>query len=101
MVALAAQRKRYVTAFAGRRDSYQLPLALHENGRIVKFITDAYDAGPWASLLKASGVRGFERRHCDALPDRFVDSRLRYELLERALQRLMQPSRAGVIADAW
>jgi glycosyltransferase involved in cell wall biosynthesis len=101
MVALAATRKKYVTAFAGRRDSYQLPLALHENGRIVKFITDAYDAGPWASLLKATGVRGLERRRCDELPDRFVDSRLRYELLERALQRVMQPSRAGVIADAW
>jgi glycosyltransferase involved in cell wall biosynthesis len=101
MVALAPTRKKYVTAFAGRRDSYQLPLALHENGRILKFITGAYDAGPWAELLKAAGMKRLETRKCQELPDRWVDARLRYEVFERALQRVMRPSRSGVIADAW
>ena len=38
-------KNEYVTAFPGRRDSYQVPLALFENGRLAKFVTDAYDAG--------------------------------------------------------
>jgi len=32
----------YVCAFRGRRDNYQVPLALAENGRLDRFITDAY-----------------------------------------------------------
>lgn len=35
----------YVCAFRGRRDDYQVPLALAEAGRLDRFITDAY-AGP-------------------------------------------------------
>lgn len=34
--------RRYVCAFRGRRDYYQVPLALAENDRLDQFITDAY-----------------------------------------------------------
>ena len=37
----------YVCAFRGRRDSYQVPVALSEAGMLDEFITDAY-AMPWA-----------------------------------------------------
>lgn len=43
----------YVCAFRGRRDGYQVPLALEENGRLDQFITDAY-AG--SSLLRLSEI---------------------------------------------
>src|SRR5882757_6010945 len=33
---------RYVCAFRGRRDYYQVPLALAEAGQLDQFITDAY-----------------------------------------------------------
>jgi len=33
---------KYICAFRGRRDNYQIPLALDESGRLDKFITDFY-----------------------------------------------------------
>jgi glycosyltransferase involved in cell wall biosynthesis len=40
--ALVSQTSKYVCAFRGRRDSYQVPLALAEAGVLDQFITDAY-----------------------------------------------------------
>lgn len=40
-------KEQYVCAFRGRRDSYQVPIALAEAGQLDEFITDIY-AGPWA-----------------------------------------------------
>ena len=45
-------KEQYVCAFRGRRDSYQVPLALAETGQLDEFITDIY-AGP--------GLRGAAR----------------------------------------
>jgi len=42
----------YVCAFRGRRDSYQVPLALAEAGWLDAFITDAYSL-PWLRALSA------------------------------------------------
>ena len=33
---------KYICAFRGRRDNYQVPLALAESGKLDKFITDFY-----------------------------------------------------------
>lgn len=41
---------RYVCAFRGRRDSYQVPLALAEADLLDQFITDAY-AVPWLTAV--------------------------------------------------
>ena len=92
---------KYVTAFPGRRDSYQIPLSLFENGRLDRFVTDAYDAGITAGVLKKYGAKDLARRKCVDLPDALVDARLRYEIAGRLLSRVMQPSRSAVIADAW
>jgi len=42
--------KKFVCAFRGRRDSYQVPLALAEAGLLDQFITDAY-AMPWMKAV--------------------------------------------------
>jgi len=42
--------EQYVCAFRGRRDSYQVPVALAEAGLLDQFITDAY-ALPWMKTL--------------------------------------------------
>lgn len=41
---------KYVCAFRGRRDSYQVPIALQEAGLLDQCITDAY-AMPWVQML--------------------------------------------------
>ena len=94
-------RQSYLTAFPGRRDSYQVPLALHEHGRLARFMTDGYDAGPIAGLLKRGGLRGLERRRCAGLPDERVRTGFDLEIGSRLLGRFMAPSRAAVIADDW
>jgi glycosyltransferase involved in cell wall biosynthesis len=42
--------EKYVCTFRGRRDSYQVPVALAEAGLLDQFITDAY-ALPWMKTL--------------------------------------------------
>src|SRR6266567_6631868 len=42
--------EKFVCAFRGRRDSYQVPLALAEAGLLDQFITDAY-AMPWTNAV--------------------------------------------------
>ena len=44
----------YVCAFRGRRDSYQVPLALAEGGLLDQFITDFY-AVPWIRMAASLG----------------------------------------------
>jgi glycosyltransferase involved in cell wall biosynthesis len=56
----------YVCAFRGRRDGYEVPLALAESGRLERFITDVFLAGPVAWLAP------------------FMPRRLRAKLGERA-----------------
>jgi glycosyltransferase involved in cell wall biosynthesis len=94
-------KQNYVTAFSGRRDSYQVPLSLFENGRLGKFVTDGYDAGAMAGVLNRLGVKALARRKCADLPNDSVDAHFRHEFAGRLLRRVMQPSRSGVIADAW
>jgi glycosyltransferase involved in cell wall biosynthesis len=40
------QPQGYVCAFRGRRDNYQIPLALQEAGKLAAFVTDAYATAP-------------------------------------------------------
>jgi glycosyltransferase involved in cell wall biosynthesis len=94
-------KKEYVTAFPGRRDSYQVPLALHESGRLVKFVTNAYDAGPLARAIKTCGVSRLEQRYCAGLPAHRVQPGFDLEIGARMLGKVMEPSRGAVIADDW
>ena len=82
----AANDHRWVVAFAGARDSYQLPIALHEAGLLHTLVTDFYaplDRGILASvsrLLPSSLHTKIARRFDPALPSKFVESHVGYAL---------------------
>jgi glycosyltransferase involved in cell wall biosynthesis len=60
--------ERYVCAFRGRRDSYQVPLALAERQLLDEFITDAY-AFPWLrTAASAMPFRWREKLHFRTAP---------------------------------
>ncbi len=54
-------REQYVCAFGGRRDYYQLPVALAEHGMLDAFITDAYYFGAPQSIERRLPARLVER----------------------------------------
>jgi glycosyltransferase involved in cell wall biosynthesis len=99
----------YICAFRGRRDSYQVPVALAEAGKLDRFITDHYCGLPERLLARllpqrlAESVRG---RFDDGLPEALV-RRLRWTAAAEAAARLsktpaaifdMFDPRYGVIA---
>jgi len=53
--------EKFVCAFRGRRDSYQVPLALAEAGWLDQFITDAY-AVPWLKRLARLGPKSIRTK---------------------------------------
>lgn len=62
----------YVCAFRGRRDSYQVPLALAEAGKLDRFITDLYrteSLGRFMPLLPQSLRGRFGSRREVGIPD--------------------------------
>ena len=81
----------YVCAFRGRRDDYQVPLALEEAGRLDCLITDAY-AGPTLLRLADRLPRRWRDtvrfRHKAGLPAEKVRSLWGATLLEHARHRL-------------
>ena len=63
--------KKYVCAFRGRRDSYQVPLALAEGGLLDQFITDAYASSSIRILARFLSERFREKaasRRIDGIP---------------------------------
>ena len=71
---------RWVVAFHGSRDNYQVPIALWESQRLEAFVTDWYSPldRPWFRLISRllpRRVRGLlERRYRPALPSTRVKS---------------------------
>ncbi len=92
-------KKPYVTAFPGRRDNYQVPLALSEYGRLAGFATCFYRGrGAIGRIpMLASRLRG---RHADGLPESAVECMEMTNLASRIGQRFLQPSLVGVWEDA-
>ena len=83
-----------VTAAAGRRDGYQVPVALAEAGLLDAHVTDRYlpdFMAPFVGALsRNSGIRALEglaRSHHDQLPSQLVHCSRRL-LLTKAAQRL-------------
>lgn len=83
-----------VTAAAGRRDGYQVPVALAEAGLLDAHVTDRYLPDSIAPLVgtiaKRTGIRpleGLARSHHDQLPSQLVHCSRRL-LLTKAAQRL-------------
>jgi glycosyltransferase involved in cell wall biosynthesis len=79
---------RFIVAFQGRRDYYQVPLALAEAGLLERFITDTYAAGwrgRFLGALSGSLRSKLARRHCDGIPEELVDSCWRIEVWQKIL----------------
>ena len=84
----------YVTAFRGRRDSYQVPLALAESGQLDCFITDYYCGYPeplMAHLLPARLAESLRSRRTEGLPEKFVTELTLTAAIETAARILKIP----------
>ncbi len=67
---------RYTVGFVGRRDYYQIPVALEAGGRLDRLYTDAYIPDFAIPFLRIAGRRGALAlgRHAPGLPSRRVIS---------------------------
>lgn len=81
-----ANDHRWVVAFAGARDSYQVPIALHESGLLHKLVTDSYTPldrplpAAVAEVLPSPMRSKLRRRFSPALPSRLVKSHSAYPI---------------------
>jgi glycosyltransferase involved in cell wall biosynthesis len=87
--------EKFVCAFRGRRDSYQVPLALAEGDLLEAFITDAY-ATPLAKIaggLASESTRAkLQRRREPGIPEERVTCLWGTALLEQTTLFLGQPA---------
>ena len=88
-----SEMARYVTAFAGRRDDYQLAIALAQSQRLDQFITTFYAAGLTGRMLRLAGRTDVGGRHHPDLPADRVRVRWWPELLQQFASRTALPSR--------
>lgn len=96
---------QYVTAFAGRRDGYQVAVALAEAGRLARLVTTFYLTDSWRHLAVATVGRipaGLDGRRAAGLPDRLVTGLITAEAVEQTGRRLGLPPTAywGVVNAA-
>src|SRR5438045_163156 len=82
---------RYICAFRGRRDYYQVPIALSEAGMLDEFITDAYSGAALRSIsnvfpkkLREKALSRYER----LLPESRVRSTWGSTAIEHLRHRL-------------
>lgn len=94
-MSLSPTPKRFVCAFYGRRDSYQLPLALHEVDKLDQLIMDAYGKA-WARNLAALGPRRLKDtlrfRQEPGLPERKVRCLWGATVYEQVMHSLRRPA---------
>jgi len=91
-------KRLYVTAFPGRRDHYQIPLALSENGRLAGFATCFYRNRGLVGRVLAQSAR-LRDRYADGIAESSVECLELVNLAARIGQRVFQPSRVGVWED--
>jgi len=83
--------EKYVCAFRGRRDYYQVPLALAETDMLDEFITDAYSGPVLRSIARALPERLQEKvrfRYEPGLPDTQVKSLWGTTVIEHLRHRM-------------
>jgi len=81
--------RKFVVAFRGRRDDYQVPLALAEADGLETFITDAYAFDSIRKVLSLFPNRFLEsprQRFKQGIPDSRIECLWKTTLRERALQ---------------
>ena len=95
MPALKHISPKLVSAAAGRRDDYQVPIALAEAGLLASHVTDFYTPDALAHLLRQFGDHGSRllRRHSPMLPSRLVHPSARLAMRKTATTLI--PSLSG------
>ena len=91
-------KRPYVTAFQGRRDQYQIPLALSENGRLAGFATCFYQRRGVIGRVPALGARLRDRK-ADGVNESTIECLELTNLAARVGRRVLQPSRVCVLED--
>lgn len=87
----------YVCTFRGRRDSYQVPLALAEAGKLDRFITDYYCGSfdtALSHLLPTRLAESVRRRRMDGLPESQITRLTLTAVAEAAARTLRIPAAA-------
>lgn len=87
----------FVCAFRGRRDSYEVPLALAESGRLERFVTDYFQTPTLSMVTRMLPSRLREklsRRAKDGIPPERVECLLGSTVLEALLIRAGRPPAA-------
>jgi len=104
--------ERYVCAFAGRRDSYQVALALNENGMLEALVTDFYSGACTLSIARLLPARiadaiagrhvpGMDESRVRSLVGTFMWQQLRHRLgFSRAVTHLWGDKRLSLAAAA-
>lgn len=87
----------YVVAFNRDRDSYQLPLALHEQKLLTRFVTDCYY--PDSPLMRAiPGMGRIRHRRTEGLPASLTTSSLKAVALQ-AGHMILSKDPTGTVFD--
>ena len=87
----------YVCAFRGRRDSYQVPVALAEAGKLDRFITDQYFGSlgrMLALILPDQSARALRARRAEGLPENLITQLWVTAAAEAAARKLKVPAAA-------
>jgi glycosyltransferase involved in cell wall biosynthesis len=91
---------KYTTVFPGIRDQYQMPLALHEAGRLNLFVTDFYNQGLLKSIFSCLGPKNpLLKRFRPALKDAPIQTKPFIPIETRFLKKLFQESKVAVWED--
>jgi glycosyltransferase involved in cell wall biosynthesis len=90
--------RRYVTAFPGRRDQYQVPLALADNDRLERFTTCFYQGRGILGRIPPLEAR-LGHRFSMGIPEDSVNCMEFTNLWARIGSRVLQPSRVGMWED--
>ena len=88
----AANDHRWVVAFAGARDSYQVPIALHEAGLLQTLVTDFYLH--WIEAFSRASADFGHPRFMQKSPDAFT---LGYCLNSWSLTSTMHSRISGIL----
>lgn len=91
-------KRTYVTAFPGKRDNYQIPIALSEHGRLAGFATCFYHRRGVLGRLPPLNAR-LRDRHADGVVKSTVECLELTDLAARLGRRVLQASKVGVWED--
>ena len=90
------EKRKYITAFPGKRDGFHLVIGLYKSRRLQKFVTGIY------GLKELLFVKQLRARRNDTIPDSLVSTSFFAEILLRVGIKLGFPAaKAFVLFDRY